>query len=431
MRRREFMALMGAALGMPAGLARAAAAGAEAAKIDWKAYQGTTVNLFMLRHPWQEAIEPMLPNFEALTGIKVQSNKLPEQQYLTKTVTDLSASSFPQDVFMTQFYEAPRFEQEHWTADLKPLMDNPRITDPAWYDWDDFFPAARRIATAGRKYTDRVAITAEAQILVYRTDVLKDAGIAVPATFDELIKAAKAISDKGGVSGITLRGGPTNWWPLYGVVRSYGGDYLDPDGKPVVDSPQSKAGLDAFAALAASAPQGVTNYDWDEINTAMLSGQAAMFLDSSVIFGRLQDPKLSTVTGKIGAAPFPAGPGGRHGNSHYWSISIADGSKNKEAAWLFVQWATSKATQLALGLKGILPPRDSVIQTPELKAVFGPELLDAIATTLASAVTPPADLKFNELMDPLRVAAQEVILGNQKASPALDGVQQQWKQILA
>jgi ABC-type glycerol-3-phosphate transport system substrate-binding protein len=261
--------------------------------------------------------------------------------------------------------------------------------------------------------------------------VLKDAGVAVPATFDDLIKAAKTISDKGGPSGITLRGGPTNWWPLYGVVRSYGGDYLDADGKPVINSPQSKAGLDAFAALAASAPQGVTSYDWDEINTAMLSGQAAMFLDSSVIYGRLQDPKLSTVTGKIGAAPFPAGPSGRHGNSHYWSISIADASKNKEAAWLFVQWATSKATQLALGQKGILPPRDSVIQASELKAVFGPELLGAIATTLASAVTPPADLKFNELMDPLRAATQEVILGNEKASAALDGVEQQWKQILA
>ena len=431
MHRRDFIALVGAALTAPPFLAVALADEAGAAKIDWKRYKGAILNLFMSRHPWQEAIEPMLPDFEALTGIKVQANKLPEQQYLTKVVTDLSANAFPQDVFMTQFYEAPRFEQENWTADLKPLMDNASITDAAWYDWNDFFPAARTIAAAGRRYTDRVAVTAEAQILVYRTDVLKDAGVAVPATFEDLIAAAKTISAKGSVAGITLRGGPTNWWPLYGVVRSYGGDYLDGSGKPVIDSPGSKAGLEAFAQLAASAPQGVTNYDWDEINTAMLSGQAAMFLDSSVIYGRLQDPKLSTVIGKIGAAPFPTGPAGRHGNSHYWSVSISNASKNKEAAWLFVQWATSKATQLALGKKGILPPRDSVIKAPELGDVFGHELLSAISTTLASAVTPPPDLKFNELMDPLRAAVQEVILGNEKAGPALDAVEQQWKQILA
>ena len=431
MRRREFLAMMGAAMTVAPNLSHAAGSGPEAAQIDWKRHKGSSVNLFMSRHPWQEAIEPMLPEFEALTGITVQANKLPEQQYLTKVVTDLSANAFPQDIFMTQFYEAPRFEQENWTADLAPLMGNAAVTDAAWYDWNDFFPAARTIAKAGRRYTDRVAVTAEAQILVYRTDVLKEAGLAVPLTFDELIAAAKAISAKGSVAGITLRGGPTNWWPLYGVVRSYGGDYLDSAGKPVIDSAGSKAGLDAFAKLAASAPQGVTNYDWDEINTAMLSGQAAMFLDSSVIFGRLQDPKLSTVTGKIGAAPFPTGPAGRHGNSHYWSISIANASKNKEAAWLFVQWATAKSTQLALGRKGILPPRDSVIKSAELKEVFGPELLAAIATTLGTAVTPPPDLKFNELMDPLRAAVQEVILGNEKADSALDGVEAQWKQILA
>ena len=96
MRRRDFIALLGAALTAPASVSPARAAEAGAAKIDWQRYKGTTVNLFMSRHPWQEAIEPMLPEFEALTGIKVQANKLPEQQYLTKVVTALSANAFPQ-----------------------------------------------------------------------------------------------------------------------------------------------------------------------------------------------------------------------------------------------------------------------------------------------------------------------------------------------
>ncbi|MDQ0469866.1 ABC transporter substrate-binding protein [Labrys wisconsinensis] len=430
MRRRDFIALLGTTMAMPAlmlGRSRAE----ELGKTDWKAHKGTTLNLFLSRHPWQEAIEPLLPAFEDLTGITVQASKLPEQQYLTKVVTDLSAKAFQQDVFMTQYYEAPRFQAEGWTADLKPLMDKAALTDPAWYDWNDFFPSARNIATIGRRYADRVALTSEAQILVYRKDVLSEASLPVPADFDGLIKTAQAISAKGPISGITLRGGPTNWWPLYGVVRSYGGDYLDDKLTPVVASAESKAGLEAFAKLAAAAPQGVTSYDWDEINTAMLSGQAAMFLDSSVIYGRLQDPKLSTVTGKVAAAPFPTGPGGRHGHSHYWSISIASASRNPEAAWLFVQWATSKATQLALARKGIFPPRTSVAQSPELEATFGKDFLSAVGTSLASAVISPANLKFNELMDPLRAATQEVILGNTDASAALDGVEEQWKRILA
>ena len=430
MRRRDMIAALGASAAAPALLA-GKVRGAEPAKVDWKAYSGTKVSLLMSRHPWQEAIAPMLGQFTAQTGISVEPNELPEQQYLTKVVTDLTSGSFSQDVFMTQYYEAPTFEEKGWTADLQPLMTNAALTDPAWYDWADFFPSARDIAKIGRLYTDRVAITAEAQILVYREDVLNDAGIDVPADFDSLIAAAKAISAKGDVYGITLRGGPTVWWPLYGVVRSYGGDYLGADLKPVIDSDQAKAGLQAFANLAASAPPGVTSYDWDEINTAMLSGQAAMFLDSSVIYGRLQDPKLSAVVGKIKAAPFPTGPAGRHGHSHYWSLSIAKASANKEAAWLFVQWATSKAVQLELAKKGIFPPRTSVAQNPALVDVYGQDFLSALGKSLSSAVISPANLKFNELMDPLRAAVQEVLLGDTDASDALNGVEQQWQKILA
>jgi multiple sugar transport system substrate-binding protein len=415
MNRRDFLAMTACGLMAPAVLPRGAVAAEAGAKIDWQTYKGKTIHLLMSNHPWQEAIEPLLPEFESLTGIKVRANSLPEQQYLTKVVTDLSADAFNQDVFMTQFYEAPRFEQEKWTADLAPLMQNAALTDTAWYDWNDFFPAARTISEAGRLYRDRVAITAEAQVLIYRKDVLQGAGLPVPTTLDQVISAAKTISGKGTVAGVTMRGGPTNWWPLYGFVRSCGGDYLNAAAKPVINSPGSKQGLTAFAALAASA----------------LSGQAAMFLDSSVIYSRLQDPKLSTVIGKIGVAPFPAGPAGRHGNSHYWSLSIAAKSRNKEAAWLFVEWATSKGVQFELAKRSIFPPRNSVAQMPELKTIFGDEFLTAVSTTLSGAVTPPANTKFNELMDPLRAAVQEVILASAQVGPALDGVEQQWNQILA
>jgi maltose-binding protein MalE len=68
---------------------------------------------------------------------------------------------------------------------------------------------------------------------------------------------------------------------------------------------------------------------------------------------------------------------------------------------------------------------------PELKTIFGDEFLTAVSTTLSGAVTPPANTKFNELMDPLRAAVQEVILASAQVGPALDGVEQQWNQILA
>jgi multiple sugar transport system substrate-binding protein len=427
--RRDFMAGTAAACAL-SGFSSASAETGAFGSIDWKQQSGKRLNVFMARHPWQEAIEPDIDQFQALTGIDVQLSKLPEAQYATKVAADMSAGVFEYDVFMSQYYDAPRYEAAQWTAPLDPLMKNPKLTDSAWYDWHDFFPGARQIAAIGGKYADRIAITAEAQVLIYRTDVLDKLSITPPASFTALLAAANNINKTGNISGITLRGGTYAWWPFYGVVRSYGGDFLTPELKPVIDSTQDVAALQMYADLAHDAPQGVTSYDWDEINTAMLSGQAAMFLDSSVIYSRIKDPSLSTVADKIGVAPFPTGPAGRHGSSHYWSLSMSAASKRQDAGWLFIQWATSKPVQAALQAKGVLAPRASVYDTSGANKMYSPDFLRAVKTSLATAVILPANAKFFELMDPLRVAVQQVITGSDTASSALKSVEQQWQTIL-
>jgi multiple sugar transport system substrate-binding protein len=61
-----------------------------------------------------------------------------------------------------------------------------------------------------------------------------------------------------------------------------------------------------------------------------------------------------------GVAVLPAGPGGSHPSVIGWTMSVSNYSRNKEAAWYFVQWATSPAMQGKLALEGIAPPRTSV-----------------------------------------------------------------------
>ena len=432
MERRSFLAFTAAAAlaAREVTTARAAAAGF-GGSVDWKQEAGKTLNVIMARHPWQEAIEPELGQFQDLTGITVELSKLPEDQYATKVAADLSAGAFAFDVFMTQYYDAPKYEAEGWTAPLDPMMGNPKLTDAAWYDWPDFFPGAREIASIGKKYLDRIAITAEAQVLIYRKDVFEKMGLAPPSDFAGVLAAATAITRAGEISGITMRGGTYAWWPFYGFVRSYGGRFLTQDRKPAIGLPQCVAALEMYAQLAQQAPQGITSFDWDEINTAMLSGQAAMFLDSSVIYSRIKNPELSTVADKIAVTPSPTGPGGRNGSSHYWSLSLAAASKNPAAAWLFVQWATSKPVQATLQRKGVLAPRGSAYDAPGADAAYGKDFLSAVKTSLDTAVILPANDKFFELMDPLRVAIQEVILGDEKAGPALASVDGQWQKILS
>ena len=108
------------------------------ANIDWKQFEGESVTVLLSKHPWQEQIEPLIPEFEELTGIDVKLKLLPENQYLTKVPADMEAGTFKFDVFMTQLYEAPKFCGEKWLADLEPLINDPSVTDPNWYNYNDF-----------------------------------------------------------------------------------------------------------------------------------------------------------------------------------------------------------------------------------------------------------------------------------------------------
>lgn len=403
----------------------------ENASIDWKQFSGQEVSVLMCVHPWQEAIEPYIPEFEALTGMKVKLVKIPEAQFLTKVPADFTAGTFAFDVFMSQYYDSPKYALEHWSADIEPLISNAKITDAEWYDWNDFFPAARDVAIVGDTYFDRVALTAEAQILIYRDDIYQELGLSVPETFDELIENAKIINEKKDIAGMTLRGGLALWWPLTSFMRSYGGEYFDTDWTPLVNSKGSKEGAKVYIELTKYAPRGITSYDWDEINTAMLSGQAAMFLDSSVIYSRLQDPEKSTVVGKIKAAPYPKGPAGRIAHSHYWSISVAENSVKKEQAWMFIEWATSKRMMYRVGLKGVVAPRASVWEEPEFKNQFSPDFASALQETLKTAVISHAHTRFFEMMDILTGEMQKAILGEEDVNKALDFTQSEWEKIIA
>jgi len=98
-----------------------------------------------------------------------------------------------------------------------------------------------------------------------------------------------------------------------------------------------------------------------------------MFADASVFKVNVEDPTKSSVAGKVGYGVFPKGPVAQSPYSFVWGLSIPASSKNKEAAWYFVQWATSKAQNLALLQKGVPVARMSPWQDPAYTATSNKE----------------------------------------------------------
>lgn len=399
--------------------------------IDWTQCKGESITVLFGVHPWQQAVEPLIPEFEKLTGIKIKKiKKLTMAQFYSKVPADFTAGTFSYDVFMHEYYEATKFQQEGWTAPLGIYLFNSRLTDAEWYDWKDFFPASQYLSVIGGKYIDRLPITCEAQTLLYRKDIFENLGLQVPDTFDAYLEVAKTIKNNTDLAGFSCQAADALWWPMYGVIRSYGGDYFTPDGSQIfIDTPESIAGMKMFAELVRCGPPGLITYQWEDTATVLMAGKAATFLDSSVMYSSLQNPARSRVVGKIGTAPFPKGPAGRIAHSHYWSICINNYSKKKHASWLFIQWLTSKPVMLEMAKRKVAAPRASTWASPEFKATFPHDFIEGVSETLKTAVISPANLGFWALADVLRRIADEVIEGKKEAEPAMREVAKRWKKM--
>ena len=74
-------------------------------EFNWKAYEGTTLNVMFNEHTYANAIIEKLPEFEEQTGIKVEYSTTPEANYFDKLNTALSSRSGQPDIFMTGAYQ--------------------------------------------------------------------------------------------------------------------------------------------------------------------------------------------------------------------------------------------------------------------------------------------------------------------------------------
>jgi multiple sugar transport system substrate-binding protein len=110
------------------------------AKINWRAYEGQKIFLGLNKHSYTESLLPLIPQFEALTGIKVDYLILPEAEFNTRVTTDLSNQRGEFDVFMSTPPRNWAFVTAGWIVPLDPFLNDPKFTDRSWYKLEDFYP---------------------------------------------------------------------------------------------------------------------------------------------------------------------------------------------------------------------------------------------------------------------------------------------------
>src|SRR5882724_6000052 len=111
------------------------------AKIDWRQAEGQSLTIGLNKHPFTESLLPLIREFRRLTGINVEYLILPEAEYFTKLVADLSQQRGEFSVIMTGPVRNWQYVSPGWILGLDEFLSNPKLTDPAWYKLDDFFAA--------------------------------------------------------------------------------------------------------------------------------------------------------------------------------------------------------------------------------------------------------------------------------------------------
>lgn len=353
---------------------------ASGGKFDWKMASGTTINVMLNKHPYADAIIAKLPEFEQKTGIKVNYSVTPEENYFDKVTTALNAKNGNPDVFMTGSYQIWEYATAGYMEPLDPFINDPSKTAADW-DVSDFYEGIingdkwdlKPGHPVGTGNLWAVPLGFETNTLMYNKKAFEKAGIKEPPkTLDELVEVAKKLNGWNGPGsyGIAVRG--TRSWatihPGYMTAFYLNGakDFAVENGKLVckLDSPEAIEVTQKFAdMIKAAGPKDWTNYTWYQVGTDLGAGKAAMIYDADIL-GFFQNTGQTAEAGNIAWAPPPKlkdnVPLGA--NEWIWSIAMNSSSKNKQAAWIFMQYFTSKEHTLwgATEAQVVDPVRKSV-----------------------------------------------------------------------
>lgn len=344
--------------------------------INWKQFEGTTLRILANRHPWTNLIQEKITEFESLTGMRVIMEIFPEDQFRTKRTVELSSGVGDVDLFMIMPGQSGKqYYLEGWLYPVDDFINDPTLTDPSW-DYNDFFAGVLSGGNfEGKQYC--IPIQSETSLLAYRKDLFEKYGVKVPTTMEELEEAAKKLTidedgdGKADIYGITLRGkGAAATSQFVDFLYTFGGRWMNEKDEWALDEPAAIQAFEFYAKLLREyGPPGGTNIHWYESTSYFMQGKAAMIYDANVFKSLYEDPSKSKVAGKVGYATIPKGPGGYiKPHVSQWALAIYSGSKHPKAAWLFVQWATSKEMVLEGLMRGIPAPRRSAWESEKYKA---------------------------------------------------------------
>jgi multiple sugar transport system substrate-binding protein len=428
------------ALGATAALSRAGLARAQDEIEFSREFEGTTLNALMEDLTETTVIEEMLPEFEELTGITVQFEKVVYPVMHDILVTQLAAGegNGTYDFLQVDFYWTYEFARSGWVEELTPRIE----ASNGAVDLSRYEEAVLEINSRVDGGTYYIPQYVYPMGLIYRTDLMEDeefqaayteiAGeeLTMPDSVEGYVEMIKAIQqiNPGELYGAAMQGmqGDPIVMEFSNFLYSNGGDYFDADlTEPIVNNEAGVRAVELYVdALNNAAQPGAANADLNDTGALWRQGRA--FSSPSYLFllsDGENDPD-SEVAGKGGVTTMPGGTG----LTGAWSWGIPISSPNPDAAWEFIKWVESPDVALRRGLGGGVAAQKAPYENEEYISRY--PWLEQVGDMIASGKGLPAVTRQNTLVEIMGRHLSNAATGGATPQEAMDAAAEELRDLL-
>ena len=397
-------------------------------------YAGTTLVINFPNIAYYNYAVQVIPEFTKETGIKVEIDKLDYMKMRDKQLLEMAKPKGDYDLISYVIMWKTEYVSKGLITPLAPFFTNAALADPD-YDAADLVPGyVQAIGTVGGRKGYLPGPTAsvygvpfgtETSMFAYRKDIFEKHGWKVPKTYAEMLKLCKLVKEKEpGMGGITMRGqaGHQVQHAWLNHLTPYGGEVFDDKWGFHFHEGGSIQAIKAMIEMVKTGPTGIPTFEYGAMTDAFLLGKAAMYLDNTALPGQVRDPNKSKVAGKVGYALHPKAVK-QSTETGGFGIAIPANSQKKEAAFLLLQWLTSKATDRKITKFGAMPNRLSTLKDPGMQKDY-PEFAAVLENLkYANPDWRPLIPEWPEIsMSHIGIALHEAITGKKTPEKAMADV---------
>ena len=327
------------------------------------ALKGTKITFLAANVPEITQTVARIPQFEEETGITVNAIVVGEDDVLSKAGLEFAGKSSTYDIFHASGFGSFAYS---WlfSGFIEPIEAYVEKTPKGW-NKDDIFAAVLSNCSYGGTLYTLPHVTTDYP-LFYRTDLMNQ-----PAkTLDDMLADAQKFYKPPSLYGWTSAGTPDIFsfftWDMF--LWACGGRWFDENFHPLLNTDAAYNATKYMIEMAKYAPSFTTT---DAVGAATLFAQAR--IAQATCFGSNWGTTIAAAASKVASTAAYAPHPGLVSEPHMMAgitMCINNFSKQKDAAWSFISWATSPRAQqdmVNIGMGGTI--RQSVATSPQTKQV--------------------------------------------------------------